>query len=106
MVISTSSPVAGPSPPGGTAGSLRLFTTVLATAKLAFSTLVENVSVPEFPARVAVSISTSEGELTRDGTLPEGGKAESSGNTWYTSTSTSLTSPALVPAGTSPTMVA
>ena len=49
------------------------FTTVLPTAKLAFSTLAENVSVPEPPARVAESISTSEGELTREGTLPEAG---------------------------------
>ena len=106
IVISTSSPVAEPSPPGGAVATLRLFTTVLPTAKFAFSTFVENVRVPEFPARVAVPISTSEGELAREGTLPEGGMAESSGKTWYTSTSTSLISSGFVPDGTNPTIVA
>jgi|GEM_PF-4560863 len=59
IVISTSLPAVEPSPPGGAVATLRLFITVLPTRKLAFSTFVENVSVPEFPARVAVSISTS-----------------------------------------------
>jgi hypothetical protein len=81
------------------------FTTVLPTAKLALSTLAENVSVPEPPARVAESISTSEGELTREGTLPEAG-AESRGKTWYTSTSTSLMFSRGVPEGTNPVIVA
>src|SRR6266700_2931129 len=106
IVISTCSPAVEPSPPGGAVATLRLFTTVLPTPKFEFSTFVENVSVPEFPARVAVPISTSEGELTREGTLPEGGKAESSGNTWYTSISTSLMLSRLVPCGTSPIIVA
>jgi hypothetical protein len=82
-----------------------LFTTVLPTGKLAFSTLAENVSVPEPPARVAEPISTSEGELTREGTLPEAG-AESRGKTWYTSTSTSLMLARSVPKGTNPVIVA
>src|SRR3954469_8222245 len=105
IVISTSSPVAEPSPPRGTAGTLISFTTVLSTAKLAFSTLAENVSVPEPPARVAVPISTSEGELALEGTLPEAG-AESRGKTWYTSTSTSLMFSTGVPRGTNPGIVA
>jgi hypothetical protein len=54
------------------------FTTVFATENTGFSKLVEILSVPELLARVAESISTSAGELTREGTLPEGGKAESS----------------------------
>src|SRR5258708_39533920 len=92
IVISTSSPAVEPSPPGGAVATLRLFTTVLPTLKFEFSAFVENVSVPEFPARVAAPISTSEGELAREGTLPEGGIAESRGKTGYTWTSTYLIS--------------
>src|SRR3954453_1677290 len=105
IVISTSSPVAEPSPPGGTLGSLRSLTTVLPTVKLALSTLAEKMTVPEPPARVAEPISTSEGELTLEGTLPEAG-AESRGKTWYTSTSTSLMFSIAVPGGTNPVIVA
>jgi len=81
IVISTCSPAVEPSPPGGAVATVRLFTTLLPTPKFALSTFVENVRVPEFQARVAVSISTSEGELARAGTLPDGGLAESSGKT-------------------------
>src|SRR5437868_3504904 len=108
IVISTSSPVAGPSPLVVTLlGSLLMpFTTVLSTKKLAFSAPAENVRVPEALARVAVSISTSEGELAREGTLPEGGLAESRGKTWYTSISTSLIFSRGVPKGTNPIILA
>src|SRR5262249_29215758 len=79
IVISTSSPALEPSPPGGVVATLRLFTTVLPTPKFEFSTVVENVSVPEFPARVAVPISTSEGELARDcsAKIRSGGRVDS-----------------------------
>src|SRR6266516_649909 len=107
IVISTSSPVTGPSPLVVTLlGSLLMpFTTVLPTGKLAFSTPAENVRVPELLARVAESISTSAGELTREGTLPDG-VAESRGNTWYTSISTSLIFSRGVPNGTNPIILA
>src|SRR5712692_2439184 len=107
IVISTSSPVVEPSPLVVTlAGSLLMpFTTVLPTGKLAFSKPAENVRVPELLARVAESISTSEGELAREGTLPEG-LAESRGKTWYTSISTSLIFSRGVPKGTNPIILA
>src|SRR6266545_1293608 len=108
IAISTSSPVAGPSPLVVTlSGRLLMpFTTVLFTRKLAFSTPAENVRLPELLARVAESISTSAGELAREGTLPEGGLAESRGKTWYTSISTSLIFSRGVPNGTNPTILA
>ena len=56
------------------------FATVWSTEKLALSTVAENLSVPQLASRVAVPISTSEGELVRDGTWPEAG-AESNGKT-------------------------
>src|SRR5215471_839791 len=111
IVISTSSPDLGPSPPAFT---LMLFTTVLATIKFALTTCAEVSSVPAVLDRVAVSISTSAGELTRVGTarvLKVGGPevrptSESLGKTWYTSTSTSLILSTGVPVGISPTIVA
>src|SRR5579864_3922659 len=106
IVISTSSPAVEPSPPGGAVATLRLFTTVLPTPKFEFSTFGENVRVPELRARVAEAISTSAGELTREGTLPEGGTAESSGNKWYTSISTSLIFSRDDPTGTNPIILA
>ena len=69
--------------------------------KFVSKTLAEISSVPALPARVAVSISTSEGELLREGTFPEGGSIESRGKTWYISTSTSLMRSRGVPAGIS-----
>src|SRR3954469_24696303 len=84
--IATSSPARGPSPPVFT---LMPFTTVLFTVKAAFTILAEDESVPALLARVAVLISTSEGELVRTGTFPEAG-AESRGKTRYSSTSTSV----------------
>src|SRR6266567_581238 len=108
MVISTSSPAVEPSPWVVTLpGSLLIpFTTVLPTKKFAFTAAAENPRVPELLARVAESISTSEGELFREGTLPEGGLAESRGKTWYTSISTSLIFSRGVPNGTNPIIVA
>jgi hypothetical protein len=91
-----------------------LFTTVLATIKVALRTCAEISSVPAVLWRVAVSISTSEGELTRVGTaevLKVGGPevrptSESKGKMWYTSTSTSLMLFRGVPTGTPPKIVA
>src|SRR5262245_18258407 len=111
MVILTSSPTAGPSLPACT---LMLFTTVLPTVKLASRISAEVVSVPVTLERVAVSISTSEGELTRVGTarvLKVGGPdvrptSESLGKMWYTSTSTSLIFSTGVPVGINPKIVA
>src|SRR5215831_7900878 len=99
MVISTSSPVIDPSPP--VLVWIR-FTTVFWTKKFPFSTLGVKVSVLRFASRVAEPISTSAGELTRLGTLPEGGKAESWGKMWYNSTSTLLIFCNSVPAGEQP----
>ena len=65
IVISTSSPVNDGSPPVLT---LMPFTTVVPAVKLVFRTLAETASVPAVLARVAVSISLSEGELLRVGT--------------------------------------
>src|SRR5881296_679834 len=66
--------------PGGTIGfgadrdrKLPPVTTMFRTEKLGFRRLAVNASVPRLPSRVAVSISTSAGELTRKGTRPEGG---------------------------------
>jgi hypothetical protein len=91
-----------------------LLTTVLATIKFALRTCAEIASVPAVLWRVAVSISTSEGELTRVGTaevLKVGGPevrptSESMGKMWYTSTSTSLMLFRGVPTGTPPKIVA
>src|SRR5215813_4256823 len=115
MVISTSSPVNGPALVNGrTQPAPTQFTTVLFAVKAALRILAEIESVPANPSRVAVSISTSEGELTRVGTkgvLKTGdpevrATSESKGKTWYTSTSTSLMLPTGVPVGTSPVIVA
>src|SRR5215470_3169817 len=111
IVISTSSPDLGPSPP---VFRLMLFTTVLLTMKFVLRICAEISSVPAVLSRVAVSISTSEGELTRVGTLgvlkvggPEvRATSESSGKMWYTSTSTSLILSTGVPTGISPKILA
>src|SRR5215475_6929636 len=77
MAISTSSPVAGPSPCVVFRGFLLMpFTTVLRTVKLGFSSVVVKRRVFELASRVAESISTSAGELARLGTLPDGGSTE------------------------------
>src|SRR5215813_12663139 len=91
-----------------------LFTTVLLTMKFVLRICAEISSVPAVLSRVAVSISTSEGELTRVGTLgvlkfggPEvRATSESSGKMWYTSTSTFLILSGGVPTGNSPKIVA
>src|SRR6266481_1044895 len=82
------------------------FTTVFATVKLELTRVAVKLSVPKLPSRVAESISTSEGELARVGTFPEGGSTESAGNTWYTSTSTFPISAGVAPEGIKPKMVA
>src|SRR6266852_2407575 len=74
MVIWPTSPLAGPSPWVTLVGALLMpFTTVFRTEPLGFSRLVLKTSVPRLPSRVAVSTSTSDGELTRVGTFPDGG---------------------------------
>src|SRR5215471_14907990 len=88
MVIWTSSPLAGPSPPVLLGVGLMPFTTVFDTKKLALSEVGKKLSVPSLASRVAASISTSAGELTRESTRPDGGLPESSGNLLYSSTST------------------
>src|SRR5262252_83387 len=110
IVILTSSPDLGPSPPV----FKLILVTVLLTLKVELTICVDAASVPAVLSRVAVSISTSEGELTRVGTLgvlkvggPEvRATSESSGKMWYTSTSTSLILSRGVPAGISPKIVA
>ena len=82
------------------------FTTLFATEKFELSRVVVKLSVPKLPSRVAEAISTSEGELTREGTFPEGGSTESASNTWYTSTSTFSISAGDAPEGIKPKMVA
>ena len=64
------------------------FTTVLDTEKLAFSWRGTKLSVPSCPSRVAASISTSAGELTRDSTRPEGNDRVQGKLDYTTSTST------------------
>src|SRR5438094_10644692 len=66
------------------------FTTLLATVKLGFNRVEEKLSVLANGSRVAVSISTSAGELTRVGTWIVRVVSESRGKTWYNSTSTWL----------------
>src|SRR5215831_961930 len=91
------------------------FSTVASTRKLEFRTLVEIANVPSVLARVAVSISTSAGELTRvgaAGVLKFGGPEVRptseflSEKIWYTSTSTSLIFAKGVPDGISPKILA
>src|SRR5215831_13917699 len=82
-----------------------LFTTVLATLKVPLNTLAVNASVPLLESRVAELISTSEGELTRVGTLLSKGP-ESKGKIWYNSTSTCVIFASGVPEGTNPIIVA
>src|SRR5215467_9059 len=82
-----------------------LFTTVLATLKVPLNTLTVNASVPLLESRVAEPISTSEGELTRVGTLLSKGP-ESKGKIWYNSTSTCVIFASGVPEGTNPIIVA
>ena len=109
IVSSTSSPVNAPSPLVRFTGILLMpFTTVLPTWKFSAMTLAENLSVPELAGAVgvAVPISTSEGDLSREGTLPDGGIVESRGKTWYTSISTSLMFVKSVLAGINPVIVA
>src|SRR5215813_4542695 len=103
IVISTSSPVNDGSPPAFT---LTPFTTVVLALKLGFRTVGEIASVPAVLARVAISISLSEGEFAREGTLIKRCWSESAGKTWYTSTSTSLIFSGGVPVGISPVIVA
>src|SRR5262249_13013754 len=87
---------------------------VLLTTKFELRTCAEIASVPAVFWRVAVLISTSEGELTRVGTLgvlkvggPEvRSTSESSGKMWYTSTSTSLIWFRGFPNGSRPKIVA
>jgi len=84
IAISTSSPVSGPSPCVVLNGFLLMpFTTVIGTAKLPFSRVVLKRRDPKLPSRVEESISTSEGELVREGTFPARGSglAESRGKT-------------------------
>src|SRR5438128_849018 len=66
------------------------FTTLFATVKLGFNRVEEKLSVLARGLRVAVSISTSAGELTRVGTWIVRVVSESRGKTWYNSTSTWL----------------
>src|SRR2546425_1768934 len=66
------------------------FTTLFATVKLGFNRVEEKLSVLARGSRVAVSISTSAGELTRVGTRIVRDRSESRGKTWYNSTSTWL----------------
>src|SRR5215470_6773320 len=115
MVIWTGSPLAGPSPCVTLSGALLIpATTVFRTEKLGLSRLAWKISDPRPLSRVAVSISTSPGELTRVGTpvvLKVGGPevrptSESLGKMWYTSISTLLIFASDVPVGTSPTTVA
>src|SRR6266568_8687145 len=88
-VIWTSSPEAGPSPWVTLRGALLIpSTTVFCTEKLELSRLELKASVPRLPSRVAEATSTSPGEFTRVGTLPDGGLTESFGKTRYTSIST------------------
>jgi hypothetical protein len=65
-----------------TSSALMPFTTVLSTAKFVLRTVAEIASVPADLARVAISISTSDGEFAREGTRCEGGFTESNGKTW------------------------
>src|SRR5712692_1292347 len=81
------------------------FTTVFPTAKVPFKLAVK-MSVTAPPSRVAAAISTSAGELTRVGTFPAGGLAETRGKTWYSSTSTLLILDRGVPAGINPIIAA
>ena len=54
---------------------------VFDTETPALKGLATKLSVPTRPSRVAASISTSDGEFTRESTFPDGGLAESRGNT-------------------------
>src|SRR5437762_1233754 len=69
IVISTASPLNDPSLP---APALMPFTTVLSTLKLVLRTVAEIASIPADLARVAISISTSDGEFWREGTRCDG----------------------------------
>jgi hypothetical protein len=73
MPISTSSPVAGPSPCVVLFGFLLMPSiTVFRTIELAFKRRTAKRRVPKLPSRVAVPISTSEGELAREPRFPPG----------------------------------
>src|SRR5438093_12983452 len=66
------------------------FTTLFATVKLGFDRGEGTLSVLARGSGVAVSISTSAGELPRVGTRIVRDRSESRGKTWYNSTSTWL----------------
>ena len=81
----TSSPVTGPSPPVNWFGILFIpFTTELATVKLLADIVAVKMRSPS-TVLLRESKALSEGELTRVGTLPEGGLTESRGKTLYIS---------------------
>src|ERR1700758_1844841 len=77
------------------------FSTELPAVKLDWTTDGVNVKLPVEESRE--SNATSEGELTRVSTFPDGGTVESLGNTRYISTTTSLMLEREAPVGSRPT---